>query len=332
MKIPTTTLFLGLCAILTAQAKPVPVVIAQPSLGTGMELSSEQPATVEAYFNVGLLPTVAGTIRFLQKDIGDPFTAGETLVEIEPLASPDTRTVLQAPFDGVISARSADPGAFVASAAVVPEVQPILDLQRVDIVTIIAQVPETFAVFLDEHTRGELRIDALPGRMFECKPTRFAPSFADNDRTRQVQTDLFNGTAAQFDAFAQHLSASPQNTLKSGRQPQRPGGLAPAESVGLMPGMFGSLRLIALRFKDSPLVPSEAILRQGGVPYLVQVENGIARKRRILIEADNGTSAKVLWSDGPKATTALSPQDQFIAKNPSAIEDGTEVSALKTAP
>ena len=99
-----------------------------------------------------------------------------------------------------------------------------------------------------------------------------------------------------------------------------------------MPGMFGSLRLITLRFKDSPLVPSEAILRQGGVPYLVQVENGIARKRRILIEADNGTSAKVLWSDGPQATTALSPQDQFIAKNPSAIEDGTEVTALKTAP
>jgi hypothetical protein len=331
MKTQTAALFFGICACLTTHAQPVPVVIATPSIGTGMEISSDQPATVDAYFNVGLLPSVAGTIRFLQKDIGDTFTAGETLVEIEPLGTPDTRTPLVAPFDGVVASRSADPGLFVASAAVVPEVKSLLELQRMDIVTVVAQVPESFAVYLDDTTRCELRIDALPGLVFECKPTRYAPNFADNDRTRQVQVDLFNGTAAQFDDFIQKIASSPQNSLKGGKQPQRPGGIQPGESPNLMPGMFGSLRLVATRFKNSPLVPSSAILRQGGVPYLMQVENGVARKRRITIEVDNGTMARVRWADGPQATE-LSPEDQFLAANPSAFEDGTAVAPAQATP
>lgn len=331
MKTHTAALFFGICACLTAHAQPVPVVIAKPSIGTGMEISSDQPATIDAYFNVGLLPSIAGTVRFLQKDIGDTFTAGETLVEIEPLTLPDTRVPLVAPFDGVVASRSADPGLFVASAAVVPEVKPLLDLQRTDIVTVVTQVPESFAVYLDETTRGELRIDALPGRVFECKPTRSAPNFADNDRTRQVQVDLFNGTAEQFDAFLKQLASAAQNTLKGGKHPQRPGGLQPTESPNLMPGMFGSMRLVANRFKNAPLVPSAAILRQGGVPYLVQVENGMSRKRRITVEVDNGTTARVRWSDGPQATE-LSPDDQFIAANPSAFEDGTAVAPAQATP
>ena len=331
MKLFTAALFLGIYGLITAHGQPVPAAIAKPSIGTGMEISSDQPATVEAYFNVGLLPTVAGTIQFLQKDIGDTFTVGETLVEIEPLAAPGTRTPLVAPFTGVVASRSADPGAFVASAAVVPEVKSLLDLQRTDIITVKAQAPESFAVYLDENTRGELRIDALPGRVFHCKPTRYAPNFTDNDRTREIQIDLFNGTAAQFEEFLKEIASSPQNSLKGGKEPQLPGGLNPGETPGIMPGMFGTLRLVATRFKDAPLVPSTAIMRQGGVPFLVKIENGVARKRRVAIEADNGVTARVRWADGSQMTE-LTAQDEFIAINPSSIEDGTNVVPIKTAP
>lgn len=337
MKIQTTALILGITSLVSAFAQsqpipsPVPVTLAKPSIGTGIEVTTNQPATIDAYFKVDLFPIVAGTIQFLQKDIGDSFIAGETLVEIEPLAAPGTRTPLTAPFDGVIAARSVDPGAVVASALVVPEVNSLLSLQRTDIVTVSAQVPESFATFLDENTLAELTIDALPGRLFQCKPTRYAPNFANNDRTREVQIDLFNGTAAQFDVFIQKLATSPQNNLKGGKQPALPGGLQLGEAAGLMPGMFGSLKLVATRFKDAPLIPSSAILRQGGVPFLMKVENGVARKRQIAIEVDNGTSARVRWADGSQLTDLL-PGDEFVAANPAVIEDGTTVVSSKPTP
>lgn len=328
MKTQTAALFFGVTSLISAiaqnQPTPVPVKIAKPSIGTGIEVTTDQPATVAAYFKVDLVPIVAGTIQMLQKDIGDSFTAGETLVEIEPIGAPGTRTTLTAPFDGVVSTRSVDPGAVVASALVIPDVNPLLSLERTDIVTVNAQVPESFGTFLDENTRGELKIDALPGRVFQCKPTRYAPNFANNDRTREVQIDLFNGTAAQFDTFNQKIAATPQNNLKSGKQPALPGGLQPGEAAGLMPGMFGSLKLTATRFKDAPLIPSGAIFRQGGVPFLMKVENGVARKRQIAVEVDNGVSARVRWTDGSQ-TTELLPGDEFIATNPSSIEDGTAV-------
>lgn len=328
MKKQTTALLIGITSLISAiaqnQPSPVTVQVAKPSIGPGIEVTTEQPATVAAYFQVDLIPVVAGTIQVLQKDIGDSFTEGETLVEIEAIGAPGTRTALTAPFDGVVSARSVDPGAVVASALVVPEVNHLLSLQRTDIVTASSQVPESFGTFLDENTRGELKIDALPGRVFQCKPTRYAPGFAENDRTREVQIDLFNGTAAQFDAFNQKLAASPQNNLKSGKRPVLPGGLQPGEAAGLMPGMFGSLKLTATRFKDAPLIPSNAILRQGGVSFLMKVENGVARKRQIAIEVDNGVSARVRWTNGSQ-TTDLLPGDEFISTNPAAIEDGTAV-------
>ena len=327
MKTNIAALLLSIGGVLSASAQTAPaiqVATARPEIGPGVEVTTDQPATVEAYFNVGLIPSQAGTIQFLQKDIGDTFTAGEKLVEIEPLSAPGARVALVAPFDGVVAARSSDPGAFVAGAAVVPEVKSILDLQRTDIVTVAAQVPESFATFLDVNTSAEIRIDALPGRVFLCKPTRFAPNFTTDDRTRQVQIDIFNGNATAFAAFIQNLATNPQNNLKGGKQPTLPGGLQPGESAGLMPGMFGSMRLTVSRFKDVPVIPSAAIMRQGGVPFLVKVENGVARKKQIAVEADNGKWARVRWSEGNQLSE-LSTQDEIIAGNASAIQDGTPV-------
>lgn len=336
MKSRTLALLLTLGGMLSVSAQTqapaaTQVSTIRPAIGIGMEMTTDQPATVEAYFNVKLLPIVAGTIQTLQKDIGDKFSSGEKLLEIEPLNAPGTLTPLLAPFDGVVSARYFDPGAFVSSAAVIPDVNPILDLQRTDIVTVTAQVPEAFATFLNDKTRVEIRIDALPGQVFVCKPTRFAPNFTTDDRTRQVQVDMFNGTAAEFDAFLQKLATTPSNNLKSGKQPILPEGLQAGSAAGLMPGMFGSMKLVLSRFLDVPLIPSSAILRQGGVPFLVKAENGVARRKPIHIEADNGTIARVRWSEGGQVSE-LSTQDEIIAANAAAIEEGSPVEPINPTP
>jgi multidrug efflux pump subunit AcrA (membrane-fusion protein) len=321
-------LLAGASLPLPAQTPAVQVTTIRPSIGVGLTSTTEQPANVDAYFSVGLLPQTAGTVKFLQKDIGDLVTAGEKLVEIEPASTPGTLVPMLAPFDGVVAARSLDPGAFVASAAVVPDVKSILDLQRTDIVTVTAEIPEAFATLLDESTVAEVRMDALPGRVFTCKPTRFAPSFQRDDRTRQVQIDLFNGTEEQFAAFTKDTAA--QAMLKSGKLPVFPGGLSAGQKADLMPGMFGTMKLLINRFKDAPLIPSTAILRLGGVPYLVKVENGIARRKPVSVEFDNGTLARVRWSEGGTITD-LTVNDEILSANQAAIEDGTPVTAVPAA-
>lgn len=302
--------------------EPLKVATIHPQIGIGIVATTEQPANVAAYLRVSLFPPTAGTVRFLQKGIGDPFTSGEKLVEIESSNAGGTVVPILAPFDGVVANRSLDPGTFVASAAVVPGVVSILDIERIDIVTVSAGVPESAAMSLDDTTVAEVRVDALPGRILVCKPTRYAAAFQRSDRTRRVEIDVFNGTEAQFAAFSRDTAAHAD--LKSGKMPVLPGGLRPGESAGLLPGMFGSIKLTTTRFKGVPVVRSSAILYAGGVPYLVKVEKGLARRRPIAIDLDDGTHARVGWRTG-NSVSELSVDDEIISAKQSAIEDGTPV-------
>ena len=313
-----------------AQApEPLKVATIRPHAGVGVVATTEQPADVAAYFRVALFPPTAGTVRFLQKGIGDRFTSGEKLIEIESSNSPGTVVPILAPFDGVVANRSIDPGTFVASAAVVPGVASMLDIERIDIVTVSAGVPESAAMSLDDTTIAEVRVDALPGRILVCKPTRYAAAFQRSDRTRRVEIDVFNGTREQFAAFSRDTAS--QVNLKSGKMPVLPGGLKPGESAGLMPGMFGSMKLTTTRFKEVPVVPSSAILYAGGIPHLVKVENGLARRIPIVIELEDGTHARVRWRSGNSASE-LSVNDEIVSAKQSAIEDGTPVVVAPRTP
>jgi len=326
----TSALLLALLAVpsvstLAARAQapePLKVATIRPQAGVGIIATTEQPANVAAYFKVALFPPTAGTVRFLQKGIGDRVTSGEKLIEIESSNTPGTVVPILAPFDGVVANRSLDPGTFVASAAVVPGVVSILDIDRIDIVTVSAGVPESAAMSLDDTTVAEVRVDALPGRLLVCKPTRYAAAFQRSDRTRRVEIDIFNGTEEKFAAFSRDTAG--HVNLKGGKMPVLPGGLGSGESAGLMPGMFGSMKLTTTRFKEVPVVPSSAILYAGGVPYLVKVENGLARRIPIAIELDDGTHARVRWRTGNSASE-LSVNDEIVSAKQSAIEDGTPV-------
>ena len=331
MRMPNTLALLSLLLTGTSLIPPVAgaenptalrVATVRPQTGVGIVAVTEQPANVAAYYSVGVFPPIAGPVKFLQKGVGDRFDAGEKLIESEPSTSPGTLTPIVAPFAGTVAARSLDPGTFVPSAAVVPGVPSILVLERIDIVTVSAGVPESAAMLLDDTTVAEFRVDAVPGRVLVCKPTRFASNFQRSDRTRRVEIDVFNGTKEQMAVFSKDKAG--QVNLQSGKTPAFPGGLKPGESAGLLPGMFGSMKLTTVRFKELPTIPSSAILYAGGVPYLVKVENGVARRLPIAIEFDNGTLARVRWSAG-NSLSELSVNDEIVSAKQSAIEDGTQV-------
>lgn len=309
------------------------VKTARPKTGKDLEVGVEQPANVASYYRVELQSPIAGTLKFIEKDIGDKVTAGERLAEIEPQAPEPDRKVkglVIAPFDGVISSRTADPGTFVANPAIVPGVVPLLVVERTDIVTVSMKVPEAFVTQVSRDTEAELRLDAIPGRVFRFRLTRLAPSLDGVDRTLRVEVDLYNGTATEHTQFLEKVRLNQKADLKGRVLPEFPQGLGANSSARLLPGMYGKMRLRIKRFQNLPVVPSSAVVWRGGLPYLFRVESGVARLKRISLELDDGILAHVYWmtrDGGNTIRQELSLEDEFVITNQGELEDGTRVRA-----
>lgn len=314
-----------------AASSAVRVKTVRPKMGAGQTLNVEQPANVAAYYRADLYATVAGTVKVIEKTMGDAVKAGETLATLDPIDRPlagSEKTILRAPFDGVVSARSADPGTFVASATVVPGTPAIISLVRTDIVTLSMQVPDTFAAYVTPDTEAEIRVDSFPGRTLRCRLSRISPSMSAGNRTLAVEVDLYNGTKAQFDAFVANEKKTSNADLKSRGLPVFPEGLDASGAAALKPGMFGRMKLLLPMSKAAAAIPSGAIVRDGGLPYLYRVENGTARRARVQVESDDGTTARVFWIDdkpGVDATREMSEGDEIVLTNQGELEDGTAV-------
>lgn len=312
-------------------ALPIRVKSIHPKLGKDLEVSVEQPAEVAPYYRVSLLAQVAGTVKYLEKEIGDKVSAGEKLIELDTVEN-DPRTlgkaILRAPFDGVVASRAVDPGAFVPSANIVPGAPALLVIEKTDIVTVSMQVPDGFAAYVGLDTPAEIRMDSFPGRALGCRLTRLAPSLNPSDRTLRVEVDLYNGTAQEHKAFLAKAQMNNFADLKNRKLPVFPEGMEANGAARLLPGMFGRMRLRLRQFQNIALVPSGAIIRLGGVPYLYRVEAGVARRARVSVEMDDGTLARVFWleqADGKDVSRELNPAEEIIFSNQGELEDGSPV-------
>lgn len=309
----------GPCAAETLRVKTT-----NPSTGEGLAVSSEQPADVRAYYSTAIHSPAAGTIKTVEKDIGDRVAAGETIIVLTTAADPKTDIAIAAPFNGTLSGRPLDPGSFVANPATVPGVPPLATIQRDDIVTISGRVPESFARFLGPSTPLEIRLDALPGSTFRGTPARIAPSLDTDDRTRTVELDLFNGTRAEYKALLESSGLDSHSALKARAVPVFPGPDGSDAAAGLIPGMYGKMKASFRIFAGEPLVPSSAIVRKGGVPHLFTIENGIARLKQVEVGFDDGSNAKASWRSA-SGNTPLSAQDVLILPGQPGLEDGVAV-------
>lgn len=319
------------------QAAAIRLKTIHPRTIPQFEISVEQPADVAPYYRVELYAEVAGQVTFLEKDLGDRVTAGEKLVAIRATgnsAGPAEKTwEIKAPFDGVIASRSIDPGTFVPSAAIVPGAKPLLVLERNDIVTVSMKVPDTFSGLVSGDSIAEIQMDPLPGQVFVAKPTRIAPSLNAADRSLTVQVDLYNRSRAEYGQLSKKYRENQGADLKSRRLPPFPGGVDEQKAAGLMPGMYGKMRIVFRNLADKPLVPSSAIIRKGGVDYLFRLEGGIARRRPVVIHYDNGEVALVSWLEqkaGTKIAVPLKASDEILWTTLSDLQDGQPVIPQKS--
>jgi membrane fusion protein (multidrug efflux system) len=94
-------------------------------------------------------------------------------------------TEIHAPFDGYVTERFVDPGAFVQQGRIVS----IVDASTV---RILVDVPEREVRFMNVGSRADIRVDAIAGKMFEAKVARMSTSLDLSTRTLRVELDLPN--------------------------------------------------------------------------------------------------------------------------------------------
>jgi RND family efflux transporter MFP subunit len=167
-------------------------------------------------------------------------------------------TKITAPFDGIVAERFVDPGALIQAATTASvNVSPVVTVQRVDMVRVFVNVPETEVPAVDRGDPATLVLSALPEKKFAGTVTRFASALDPSTRTMKVEIDFPN-----------------------------PDGL-------LHPGMYGNLTLNLETHAEALTLPAPALVTEKGKTFVYVVEDGKARRVEVTTGIDDGIRVEI---------------------------------------
>jgi hypothetical protein len=208
----------------------------------------------------------------------------------------------------------------------------MLTLERSDIVTVVMHVPDNYATYISSGTEANIELDAMPGLKILGKVTRFSPSLvtAAHDRTMRVEVDLWNEAPEKYRPF--FADAKNLADLKEGPLPILPefkGKANSPPSSHLITGMYGKMTLILKSFGQIELIPSQAIIRQGGRTSIYVVQDGKAYLLPVEVQVDDGIMAHVvmLGKNGENAGH-LAESEQVIISNQEELSEGQPVNPV----
>jgi RND family efflux transporter MFP subunit len=101
--------------------------------------------------------------------------------------------VIEAPFAGIVTSRTIDPGDMVYEASSPKgSGQPLLRVAKIDVIRVRTYVPESESALVDVGDIATVVFDALPDRMFSSQVARISGSLDPATRTMLVEIDLPN--------------------------------------------------------------------------------------------------------------------------------------------
>jgi RND family efflux transporter MFP subunit len=156
---------------------------------------------------------------------------------------------IEAPFDGVVTARTIDPGDMVYQASSPKgSSQPLLKVAKLDVIRLKTYVPEREAVWADKGDAATITFDALPGQVFTGSIARLSGAIDPATRTMLAEIDLPN---------------------VDGR---------------IRPGLYGQVRLTLERREASLALPAAAVqFRDGAAFVFVAAAGDVARRTPVQI-------------------------------------------------
>ena len=175
-----------------------------------------------------------------------------------------TQTLLQythivAPFDGVITARFVDPGAFIpaATAGSTPQSAAILTLMDYSRVRIQVFVPEAEVPYIKNGIPVQVTLEELPGRSFSGTVTRFAHALEQATKTMLTEIEI------------------------------------PNPSGELRPGAYATVRFEVERKPNALVLPVQALVVEKAGTFVFISSDGKAKKIPVRVGFNDGVNVEV---------------------------------------
>ncbi len=192
-------------------------------------------------------------------------TAGAELQRAETL---QRYTRIVAPFDGIITARFADPGAFIPSAvsAGATPTAAIVTLADFNTVRVRMGVPEVEASLIRTGQVVRFTAEGLAGRAFDAHVSRFSHVLDESTRTMLVEADV------------------------------------PNADLALRPGMYVTARIGVETHRGVLRIPVEGLIVEKSGTSVWVAESGRARKIAVTAGFNDGVHVEILSGlSGPES-------------------------------
>jgi RND family efflux transporter MFP subunit len=183
-------------------------------------------------------------------------TATARLAEVEVLIAYATLT---APFDGVVTFRSVDPGDLVYSGGSSNgNSQVLLRVAQTNKLRVVTHVPERDAVWLDVGDSVEIEFDAFPGKVFPGKVSRTAGALNGKTQRMQAEVDLDNSNGQ------------------------------------LLSGLYGRVKISLEKRTGALVLPAGAVRFGQGPSHVYVVSGATVKHQQVSIGLDHGDWVEIL--------------------------------------
>jgi membrane fusion protein, multidrug efflux system len=165
--------------------------------------------------------------------------------------------IIDAPFDGIVTARNVDPGALIPQATATTPGTPIVSLATLSPLRIYADVPQSAAPFIKDGDQVTVSVREYPQRTFPGTVTRRSTVLDNDTRTMRVEVDLEN------------------------------------RDVALLPGMYAMVALPIATPSDVPMVPDDALVFHGAKVLVPVVRDRQMHLAEVTLGYDDGVNVEV---------------------------------------
>lgn len=181
----------------------------------------------------------------------------------------DFKTV-RAPFDGIVTERDTDIGAFVPSGSGVQ----LFRMEQTSPLRVYINVPQTFARFVKEGVQADLTLNELPGKKFPAHVTNTAGAIDPSSRTLLTELEV------------------------------------PNETHQLLPGAYAQITLKLVGDTGLVTIPSNALLfRSEGPAVGVVHPDGKVEIRKVVINRDLGDKLQIAQGLSDTDQVIINPSD-----------------------
>ena len=242
-------------------------------------IETEQSSLAAILTNKAHVVAYAAKIESAKADLA--FAEAEVDVaqaEIDKYAVQLGFATIKAPFDGVVAQRSSSPGDFIRSANEGSGHDPILTIQRTDLMRVVVQVPDRDVPFAEPGDPAIVAIDSLGGKKIPATISRIARAEDPLTRLMHVEIDLPNPTGK------------------------------------ICHGMYGKVSIVLDRSADQLSIPSACLVgrTENGMGAVYVVRDKQARLVKVQLGIDNGVHVGIINGLDADAEVILQPGSAVI--------------------